>query len=277
MGIYGEHTARESGDMEAYKAPHWKDGDIQYFDTCRALMFVTGKSPDGPAPNDTDFFRDCGGRTLPATFHLAHWSEEYKRTGKDVMPSFIYMSLPVNHTLGTNLGQAAPPSMVADNDYAIGLIVDALSKSPFWESTAVMTTEDDTQLAGDHVSPLRDYLQVHSPWAKPGPNHQWGSFPSLLRTIEQIFGVPPISLHDRLALPQHEAFVERLTDKRDTAPYTAVRPDVPFALNEPGAFGQAASMAMDWHTYDRIDEATLNAILYTVQGKPTPLPPYARR
>src|SRR5438067_2629548 len=105
------------------------------------------------------------------------------------MPNFIYMSLPVNHTLGTNLGNPTPQSMVADNDYAIGLIVDALSKSPFWGSTAVMTTEDDTQVAGDHISPLRDYLQVHSPWAKPGANHQWGSMGSLLRTIETICGV----------------------------------------------------------------------------------------
>src|SRR5204862_304804 len=80
--------------------------------------------------------------------------------GGGVMPNFIYMSLPVNHTLGTNLGSPTPASMVADNDYAIGLIVDALSKSPFWESTVVMQAEDDTQLAGDHISPLRTYLEV---------------------------------------------------------------------------------------------------------------------
>ena len=68
------------------------------------------------------------------------------------MPNFIYMSLPVNHTIAANLGSPTPASMVADNDYAIGLITEALSKSPFWGSTVIMQTEDDTQVAGDHVS-----------------------------------------------------------------------------------------------------------------------------
>ena len=117
------------------------------------------------------------------------------------MPSFIYMSLPVNHTLGANLGSPTPASMVADNDVAIGMIVDALSHSPFWKCTAVLITEDDTQLAADHVSSLRDYLQVISPWAKPGANHQWGSMGSLLRTIETIFDVDPLSLNDRWPSP----------------------------------------------------------------------------
>jgi hypothetical protein len=268
MGIYGERTARESGDMSAYKAPGWTgNDDIQYPDTCKVMQVITGKAAGGPVGLDEDFFRNCENRTLPAPFHLAHWTDVWNRTKTDVMPSFMYLSLPTNHTLGTNLAQAAPPSMVADNDYAIGLLVDALSKSPFWGSTAVFTSEDDTQLAGDHVSPLRDYLQVHSPWAKPGPNHQQGSFPSLLRTIETIFGVPPFTLHDKLAWPQHGAFVTKLSDKRDTAPYNATRPAVPFAVNQAGAPGQAASMAMDWSHVDRIDEATLNAILYTAAGK----------
>lgn len=272
MGIYGESTALESGDMNEYKAPGWKDGDIQYFDTCRAQQFITGQAPDGPGPNSPDQFQDCGGRTLPAPFNLAHWTDVYNNTPNhdDVMPSFIYMSLPVNHTLGTNLGSPTPASMVADNDYAIGLITEALSKSPFWESTVIMQTEDDTQAAGDHISPLRDYLQVSGPWAKPGANHQWGSMPSLLRTIEQIFKVEPISLFDRLALPQHGAFRTTETLPPDALkPYTAIKPLVPFALNQPGAVGQAESASMDFSTYDLIDEELLNAILYAeARGEP---------
>src|SRR5207245_1722275 len=141
------------------------------FDTCRAREFITGKAPDGPAPDNNDYFGDCAGRTLDPQFTLAHWASVLKNTGKDVMPNFIYMSLPDNHTLGTNLGSPTPASMVADNDYALGLLVEALSKSPFWSATVVMQTEDDTQAAGDHVSPLRDYLHVVSPWARPGPSH----------------------------------------------------------------------------------------------------------
>jgi DNA-binding beta-propeller fold protein YncE len=269
MAIYGEHTARESGNMDAYKAPGWKDGDLQYFDTCRAAQFNTGAAPNGPAPDNNEYFGDCSGRTLPDAFTLAHWSAVKKSTGKDVMPSFIYMSLPVNHTLGTNLGSPTPASMVADNDHAIGMIIEALSNSPFWESTVVMQTEDDTQAAGDHISPLRDYLEVSGPWARPGANHQWGSMPSLLRTIEQIFGVEPITLYDRLAYPQHGAFRKSLSDKPDTAKYAAIKPLVPYGINQVGAPGQQESMALDWSGVDRIDMAVLNAILYAdARGTP---------
>ncbi len=274
MAIYGEHTALESGNMDAYKAVNWKDGDIQYFDTCRADQFVTGSSPSGSFSSAPDQFTDCQGRTLPPAFNLAHWEDVYKKTGADVMPNFIYMSLPDNHTLGTNLGSPTPASMVADNDHAIGMIVDALSKSPFWESSVVMQTEDDTQAAGDHISPLRDYLSVSGPWAKPGANHQWGSMPSLLRTIEQLFKVQPITLLDRLAYPQHGAFRTSLSDKPDTRPYDVINPLVPYALNAPGAPGQALSMGMDWSKVDLINEQLLNAILYAdMRGTPFVWPP----
>jgi LPXTG-motif cell wall-anchored protein len=266
MAIYGEHTARESGDMDAYKAPHWKDGDIGYFDTCRAAQFITGNTDNVQTTSQNV---DCEDRALPPEFNLAHWTDVMNDNGEDVMPNFIYMSLPVNHTLGTNPGSPTPASMVADNDYAVGLIVDALSKSPFWESTVVMQTEDDTQAAGDHVSYLRDYLQVSGPWAQPGANHQFGSLPALLRTIETIFDVPPISLNDRLATPMHLAFRARLDEATDTGAFTAIRPDIPFGLNTTSAAGAKESQAMDFSTWDQIDEATLNAILYAdARGTP---------
>jgi hypothetical protein len=280
MGIYGESTALESGNMDAYKAPGWKDGDISYSDTCRVLSFRDGQAPDGPSPafgvgsapagiNSND----CDGRKLASPFTLKHWAEVYKKTGKDIMPSFIYMSLPQNHTLATTVGNPTPQSMVADNDYAVGLLVDSLSKSPFWSSTAVMQTEDDTQVAGDHISALRDYLQVASPWAKPGPNHQWGSMPALLRTIEQIFGVQPISLFDRLAAPMHEAFLSSVTSKPNLAPYEAVHPGIPFNVNQPGAAGADLSATLDFSTYDRVDEQLLNAILYAaIRHQPLQVP-----
>lgn len=273
MAIYGEGSSREAGAaLDAYHVPGWKDGDIQYFDTCRADTFVTGSSPNGPAPDHKAdaYFADCQGRTLPDAFNLKHWTDVKTATGKDVMPNFMYMSLPVNHTVGTNLGSPTPASMVADNDFAIGMIVDALSKSPFWGSTAVFITQDDTQLSGDHVSPNRDFLLTVSPWAKPGANHQWGSMGSLLRTIEQIFGLPAMNIYDQLALPQHGAFVEKLNDVGDAAKYDVLRPLIPFALNEPGAVGQQLSAKLDFSTYDKIDEGILNAILYA-DARHTPL------
>ncbi|MFN2540376.1 MAG: bifunctional YncE family protein/alkaline phosphatase family protein [Mycobacteriales bacterium] len=269
MAIYGESTARTSKGMDVYKAPGWKDGDIAYSDTCRVLTLRDGKAPDGPSPAFAAgsppagiATNDCDGRTLATPFTLKHWIDVYKKTGKDIMPSFIYMSLPQNHTLATTVGNPTPQSMVADNDYALGLLVQSLSRSPFWKSTAVIQTEDDTQVAGDHISALRDYLVVASPWARKGPNHQYGSMPAALRTIEQVFGVRPISLFDRLATPMHGAFVPSLRAKPDLRPYTAVKSSVPFSVNTASSPGAALSGTLDFSTYDRVDEQLLNAILY---------------
>jgi YVTN family beta-propeller protein len=269
MAIYGESTARTSQGMDVYKAPGWKDGDISYSDTCRVLTLRDGQAPDGPSPAFSAGSApagiasdDCDGRKLATPFTLKHWIDVYKKTGKDIMPSFIYMSLPQNHTLATTVGNPTPQSMVADNDYALGLLVQSLSHSPFWKSTAVMQTEDDTQVAGDHISALRDYLTVASPWAKKGPNHQYGSMPAALRTIEQVFGVKPISLFDRLATPMHEAFVPSLRTKPDLRPYLAVKGTVPFDVNTTSSPGAALSGTLDFSTYDRVDEQLLNAILY---------------
>jgi DNA-binding beta-propeller fold protein YncE len=281
MAIYGEHVARESGHaLDSYLAKGWKDGDIEYADTCRAKEFITGKAPETLVPGSDQMhagsppagasFYGCQGRTLAPEFSLAKWEADYQASGRDTMPSFLYMSLPDNHTLATTVGSPTPQSMVADNDYAIGLITDALSHSPFWKNTVIVQTEDDTQAAGDHVSTLRDYMLLASPWAKPGANHQWGSMPALLRTIEQVFGVAPISLFDQLATPMHDAFLPSLSDTPDLKPYDAVKPAVPFALNQSDAPGAALSKRMDcWATYDLCDEQTLNAILYAdIKGWP---------
>jgi DNA-binding beta-propeller fold protein YncE len=277
MAIYGEHTARGSRNMGGYQAPGWKDGDISYSDTCRVMTFRDGVAPDGPSPAFAAgsppagiASDDCNGRKLASAFTLKHWTDVYKKTGRDIMPSFLYISLPQNHTLATTVGNPTPQSMVADNDYALGLLVQSLSRSPFWSSTAVLQTEDDTQVAGDHVSALRDYLQVSSPWAKPGPNHQYGSMPAVLRTIELVLGVQPISLFDRLAMPMHEAFLTSLSTKPNLSPYTAVKANVPFDVNQPGAVGADLSALMDFSSYDKVDEQLLNAILYA-DARHTPL------
>ncbi|MHB8465993.1 MAG: hypothetical protein ACYDD7_14330, partial [Acidimicrobiales bacterium] len=274
MAIYGEHTAVTSGTaLDAYKAGDaaWRPGNLQFFDTCRALLFLHGTAPKSTIPDATvgsppagASTNGCGAAAIPAAFTLDQWTTTFHSSGADTMPSFSYLTLPVNHTLGTNVGNPTFASMVADNDYAIGLIVDALSHSPFWSSTAVMITQDDTQLSGDHVSALRDELQVVSPWAQPGPDHQWGSMPALLRTIEQLFGVPPVSLYDRLAMPMHEAFRATLAGGPNLAPYTAIKPLIPFALNGPGLPGAAVGAAQNWNTVDQVDEQTLTALEYAV-------------
>jgi hypothetical protein len=98
--------------------------------------------------------------------------------------------------------------------------------------------------------------------------------PALLRTIEQIFAVQPISLYDRLALPMHEAFLPRLSDHPDLAPYDVQKELVPFALNSTDApYAQLSTKLACWQTYDLCNEQTLNAILYAaIKHRPLHLP-----
>ena len=94
--------------------------------------------------------------------------------------------------------------------------------------------------------------------------------PALLRTIEQIFSVKPVSLYDQLATPMHAAFKSSLSDKPDLAPFTAVKPLIPFAVNAVGAPDQALSESQTWTPLDQVPMDVLNKIQYAAQGKVPP-------
>ena len=131
-----------------------------------------------------------------------------------------------------------------------------------WEGSPVLDLSQRALEPGDALH-VKVVATDNSPWAQKGPDHQWGSMPALLRTIEQIFGVKPVSLFDRIAMPMHEAFLAKLTDKPDLAPYDVQQELVPFALNSTDAPYAQLSTKMDcWRTYDLCNEALLNKILY---------------
>jgi DNA-binding beta-propeller fold protein YncE len=241
-------------------------------------------APDDPAvPNAPEAF--CarpGARPDEADrFVLDHWVAAYRvcRRGggtddvcQRAMPNVIYMALPVDHTLGFNPLSPTPASMVADNDYALGLIVDALSKSPFWRNTLVLATEDDTQTAGDHVDSHRTFLLAAGGLARTVGQagraaHQAGSFPSILKTIETLFRLPALTIYDRAAVPLHDAIVARLED-RNAVRYDAVRPPTPFLRNPEGTLLARISARLDWRL-DRTDPWVLRDLLYAgIRGWP---------
>jgi YVTN family beta-propeller protein len=182
------------------------------------------------------------------------------------MPSFTFLLLPNDHTQGTSAGQPTPESMVNDNDYATGLVVDRISHSEYWEKTVIFVVEDDPQQGADHVDAHRSILLVISPWAKRGhisPVHS--SFPSIFRTIELILGVPPMNRYDALATPLWDAF----TSSADMEPYTALPRTVPDEVNPSGARGQEESEEMDFTGPDR--NPHLGALLWW-HRKGTPPP-----
>jgi hypothetical protein len=217
-------------------------------------------------------------------YSLAAWVAQYDacRAGggsdeacQSAMPNFIYMALPVNHTLGFNPGSPTPQSMVADNDYAVGLVMQELSKTVFWKNTLVLITEDDTQLTGDHVDAHRTYLMSagglsRSHGAEGRASHQAGSFPSILKTIQVLFGVPSLTIYDRAAVPLHDFIVVNEADRLSTPGYTAVDPGIPFASNPSEGALARLSQKVDWRI-DRGDPALVTAIMYHgLRGWPLP-------
>lgn len=151
----------------------------------------------------------------------------YEKMPGDQLPQLMILALPADHTSGTREGFPTPRAMVADNDLALGRIIDALTKSRFWDSTAVFVTEDDSQSGWDHVSPYRTTGFVLSPYSRLGKTVKTNyNQTCIIRTIEQILGIPPMNLFDATALPMFDCF----TGSFNKDPYTFLKNNIP--LNE---------------------------------------------
>ena len=157
--------------------------------------------------------------------------KEYESKPGDEWPELMVVALPDDHTAGTNPKMPAPEAMIADNDLALGRIVDAVSHSRFWGSTAIFVTEDDSQNGWDHVSAYRTTGFVLSPYSHLHSTiHTNYNQTCIVRTIEQILGIPPMNTIDATALPMFDCF----TNKLDTTPYTYTANKVPLdKMNTP--------------------------------------------
>lgn len=181
-------------------------------------------------------------------------------------PAFSYVLLPNDHTQGTSPGSLTPEAMINDNDYATGLLVDRISHSPYWSSTAIFIVEDDPQIGADHVEYHRSICVVASPWVKRGyVSRVHTSIPSLFRTFELILGLPPMNRYDALATPMFDVF----TMDRDDTPFDAIPRTVPDEYNGPDATGAEWSARMDFRGPDRNPD--LGAVLWWHRmGAPPP-------
>jgi YVTN family beta-propeller protein len=192
------------------------------------------------------------------------------------LPSFIVMSLGEDHTSGTRPGAYTPQASVASNDLALGRLVEAVSRSKYWSETAIFVIEDDAQNGPDHVDAHRTVGLVISPYVKRKTldSAQYTTV-SMIRTIELILGLEPLSQFDAAARPMFTCF----TDKADLTPYTSESARIDLdAKNSPLAYGAERSSKMDFSEYDRVDDFELNEILWrAIKGRDAPLPPAVRR
>ena len=195
---------------------------------------------------------------------------------KGTLPRFMVMSLGEDHTTGTSPGTFTPQACVASNDLALGRLVDAVSHSKVWPDLAIFVIEDDAQNGPDHVDAHRTVGLVISPYTR---RHYLDSTQyqtvSMIRTIELILGLPPLSQFDAAASPMFASF----TNEADLSSYTHEKARINLsAKNSPLAYGAERSSKMDFAEYDRIDDFELNEILWrSIKGADAPLPPAVRR
>ncbi len=186
-------------------------------------------------------------------------------------PRFILIRLGNNHTMGTTPGRLAPTAFVADNDAALGRIVEGISKSRFWPNTAIFVLEDDAQNGPDHVDSHRSPAFVISPYARRGAvDSTMYNTTSMLRTMELILGLGPMTHFDAAARPMSAAF----TGTPDLRPFIAEAPRVSLTERNPERSATAArSLKMDFSEADLIDDDELNDILWAaIRGTPPPAP-----
>jgi YVTN family beta-propeller protein len=194
---------------------------------------------------------------------------ECEKTGN--LPRLLLVRMGNDHTAGTAAGRLAPLSMVADNDYAVGQIVEGVSKSRFWTSTAIFILEDDAQNGQDHVDCHRSPAFLVSAYVKRRTvDSNMYNTASMLRTMELMLGLKPMTQFDAAARPMTASFQE----KPDPAPYTAEKPRIPLdTKNAATAPAAAASNRMNFDEADQMDDDELNDILWrAIRGTPAPAP-----
>jgi hypothetical protein len=206
---------------------------------------------------------------VPDVHRAAQFINELKSaesTGK--FPNFSIMLLPNDHTSGTKPGMQTVEAAVADNDLALGRIVEAISRSKFWPETCIFVVEDDPQQGFDHIDGHRTIAQVISPYTRrksiDSTNYNQTS---MVRTMELILGLPPMNQFDSAATPMTSCF----TEKPDLTPYTVVPNNIPLDRINPEVHAitdkrerhwAEESMKLDLSDVDRADENTFNRIIW---------------
>lgn len=198
-------------------------------------------------------------------------AELHRYENEGDMPRLQVVRLGNDHTEATRAGSRTPTAMVADNDLALGQIVEAVTHSKFWADTAIFILEDDAQNGPDHVDAHRMPVLVISQWTKRhAVDSTLYSTTSTLRTIELILGLQPMSQFDAAALPLWNVFA----DQPDRTPFTARPAQVDLeAVNARLAWGASESEKMDFTEPDRADDIALNEIVWrSVRGPDSPMP-----
>ncbi|MDQ7825127.1 MAG: bifunctional YncE family protein/alkaline phosphatase family protein [Candidatus Eremiobacteraeota bacterium] len=282
------HIPTPPGQVAGYSDYDYRKFDFSYADsdawvkhnlTASSIGLTTGSppgyyhSPNSPTP------------AMPSRF--SEWNREFQAmlaqdpTGGTV-PTFMMVRFMRDHTMGTNPSFGSPKAMMADNDYAVGQLVEAVSKSPIWKSTVIFVIEDDAQFSPDHIDTHRSFCLVISPWIRKGTlDSNFYDTVSVLKSMELLLGLTPMSQYDALSNP--------ITGGWDTTPgnsaqYDAILPpaDIISEVNpttasldrkDPRRRLAIESSRMNWKVADAAPYRLLNEILWkSVKGPESKAP-----
>ena len=284
---YGGHSASVTGPANIPSSGHLWDLAARKGLTYRSYGEYAQRVSDGSQMDAAPGITGLVGHVAPKfrlpgmrdTDNVKVFLEEFEQFEKNYdaadagqrLPNFIVMSLGENHTQGTRPGAPTPSAAVANNDWALGMLVDRVTRSRYWRETAIFVIEDDAQNGPDHVDARRTVGLVISPYTKrKAVDSSLYTTSSMLRTMELLLGLPPMTQYDAAALPMYASF----TTTSDLTPYTHVPPQIDVhARNLATAWGARESMRMDFSDYDRAPEFALNEIVWkSVRGVKSEMP-----
>ncbi len=207
--------------------------------------------------------------------HFHSWVND-RNQGHDTMPSFVMLRLPNDHTAGTSPGAPTPKASVADNDLAVGRAVEAIAHSDYWNDTAFFILEDDAQDGADHVDAHRSLAIVVSKYApraaSPVVDHHFYTTVSILRTMEDLLGIPPMNSNDAFAPLIQPLFTGNGDQPAYSADYANRENKLIYTANTPQTPGAKESSRMDFTHEDRADARKLNVILWRDAMGNAPVP-----
>lgn len=206
------------------------------------------------------------------TTRVRQWKEDFDALIRsDKMPQLTTIRISNDHTEGMRAGKKTPYAHVADNDLAVGQFVDYISKSPIWKETAIFILEDDAQNGPDHVDAHRSPAYLISPYVKrKSVDHTMYSTTGMLRTIELILGMKPMTQYDAAAVPMWRSF----TNQPDFASFDHVQANINLNERNPEK-GKLAELSakFDWSKEDAVPDLVFNEILWQgIKGESAPAP-----
>jgi YVTN family beta-propeller protein len=273
--------------LEGHHSPTFRNFDMRTPDAMTTDSYRAAKEPGEKV--DPLITRSHADGRFRGTSRLGEWLEEFRGYVRDLeagrpdpMPNFSMVRLSSDHTNGYAAGFPTPQFYVAENDYAIGRLVEAISESPYWKDTAIFVVEDDAQDGPDHVDAHRSVALVISAYNRTGALvHEFHSTVSLIRTMEMLLGMEPMNQLDAAAVP-----IDIFQDKADLRPYKAKLPEVAAdnlivpasAAREPThAVWMRRTAEQNFSHADMANARVLNEIIwFSVRGAGSVMPQIAR-